>query len=396
MKDIIKKYSKEIENEVIMIRHHIHENPERSLHEVNTSRFICEKLKEFGIEDINDNVYETAVVAIIKGELPGKTVLLRADMDALPIKECADVSYKSKRDGVMHACGHDAHIAWLLGAAYVLNKIKNKLKGNVKLVFQPSEEEEGGADCLLEKSDILIQEPKVDYAIAGHVWPGIESKKIGIVNGCAMAAANKFNIEIIGRGGHGAEPHKAIDPIGIACEVYTSIQQIVSRKVSPFSSTVITIGVFKGEGAFNIIPDKVVLEGTVRAESYERVRCIMELINKILEGIVISQGADYVIEETKPIEAVVNDKELVIKANKWLGELIGTEKVLILPYGAMTGEDFCYFSTRVPSLFLYIGNENKEKNIVAPLHNNKFIVDDNILVQTIEAIAYMTVNLLLE
>lgn len=371
---------KDLEKKLIEIRRHIHKNPELSLKEYNTSKFIVSKLREFGIEEIQDDIYETTVLATIRGGIEGECILLRADMDALSIEENNNIDFKSSNKGVMHACGHDAHVTWLLGAAYILNLNKEKLKGTFKILFQPAEEGEGGADVLLEHYDLLNTPPKVTKALGAHVWPEIDVLSYGLVNGCAMAAANKFEIDILGKGGHGAEPHKTVDPIALACSVYNSAQQILSRKLSPFSNGVLSIGIFKGEGSFNIIPSKVHLEGTVRAETYEGVCEITNSLEKITKGIVESQGGKYTLKIDKPILPVINDKNLVIEAEN-ICNSIGAP-LTVLNHGAMTGEDFCYFSNKVPSLFFYVGTRNEEEGLTYPLHNCNFNIDERILLNT--------------
>ncbi|MCR1949793.1 amidohydrolase [Clostridium sp. DSM 100503] len=394
MEEEIKNIVDEIKDDLINIRRRLHSNPELSLKEYETSEFIYKKLKEFGIKEVSNDIYKTAVLAIIRGKKPGKTILLRADMDALPIDELNNCSYKSINKGIMHACGHDGHVTWMLGTAYVLNKLKDKISGNIKILFQPAEEDYGGADELLKSNDILISDPKVDYAIAGHVWPEINSGEYGIVNGRAMAAANKFIIEISGRGGHGAEPHKTIDPIAIANQVYMSSQQIISRRTSPFSNAVLTIGKFIGNGSYNVISSKVIIEGTIRAESYDKVVEITNLLESITKGITESQGAQYTITCSKPIKAVINDENLVVKAKNILSKT--SHKVSILKDGSMTGEDFCYFSTRVPSLFIYVGTKNIDKEIIYPLHSPRFNFDEDILESAVNLFAFLAINLILE
>ncbi|MGL4773125.1 MAG: M20 metallopeptidase family protein, partial [Clostridium sp.] len=339
----------QLEEELIKIRREIHKYPETALEEVKTSKLIVEKLKEFGIEDIKDDIYKTAVLATIEGGSKGKTILIRADMDALNIEEETNLEFKSCNHQKMHACGHDAHVTWLLGVAYILNKYKDELSGTFKLIFQPAEEDVGGADELLENYNILEENPKVDYAIAGHVWPEINSKEFGLVNGCAMASANKLELDIYGKGGHGAEPHKTIDPIALASSVYMTSQQILSRRANPFSSSVLTFGVFEGKGAFNVIPDMVHMEGTVRGETYEEVCRITNELERITKGIVESFGGSYKLKVEKPVLPTINNKELVKKAGKIFEEL--NEPLHVLDHGAMTGEDFCYFTNKVPSLF---------------------------------------------
>lgn len=396
IKEEILKLSTKLNDELISIRRYLHQNPELSSLEYETSKYIYNKLKSYGIEDVRNDIYNTAVMAIIKGKEPGKTILLRADMDALPIDELNKVEYCSINKGVMHACGHDAHMTWLLGASYILNKMKDKFKGNIKILFQPAEEGIGGADCLLENTDILQQEPKVDLAFAAHVWPSINVGRVGIVDGVAMAAANKFIIKIIGRGGHGAEPYKTIDPISLTCQTYTSLQTIIARKVSPFSNSVLSIGVINTKGAFNIIPDIVEMEGTIRANSYTEVRNIMKEVKSIVEGIVVSQGGQYEIHEEKPIHSVINNRELVYFSKDAIDDLYSGNIVDVLEHGSMTGEDFCYFSNRVPSVFMFIGTKNPDKKILSPLHNDTFNIDESILKETAASLSYISIKYLNE
>lgn len=396
IKEDIIKLSTELNNELISIRRHLHRNPELSSVEYETSKYIYKKLKSFGIEDVRDDIYNTAIVAVIKGNDNGKTILLRADMDALPINEENEVEYCSKNTGIMHACGHDAHVTWLLGASYILNKMKSKFKGNIKILFQPAEEGIGGADYLLKNNDILIKDPKVDLAFAAHVWPSIDVGCIGIVDGVAMAAANKFIIKIIGRGGHGAEPYKTVDPISLTCQVYTALQTIISRRTSPFSNSVLSIGLINTKGAYNIIPDVVEMEGTIRANSYVEVQNIMKEVENIVNGIVISQGGKYKITEEKPIHSVVNNHNLVHYTKNTINELYSEDRVDILKHGSMTGEDFCYFSNRVPSVFMFIGTKNIDKNIISPLHTDTFNIDESILKGTAEILSYISIKYLNE
>lgn len=394
IKEDILKLSAELNEELISIRRYLHQNPELSSLEYETSKYIYNKLKSYGIEDVRNDIFNTAVMAIIRGEESGKTILLRADMDALPIDELNKVEYCSVNKGVMHACGHDAHMTWLLGASYILNKMKHKLKGNVKILFQPAEEGIGGADCLLENNDILIQEPKVDIAFAAHVWPSIDVGRVGIVDGVAMAAANKFSVKIIGRGGHGAEPHKTIDPISLTCQTYTALQTIIARKVSPFNNSVLSIGLINTKGAFNIIPDVVEMEGTVRANSYVEVRNIMKEVKNIVEGIVVSQGGQYEIQEEKPIHSVINNRNLVYYSKNAIDDLYSDNIVDVLEHGSMTGEDFCYFSNRVPSVFMFIGTNNPAINATSPLHNDTFNIDESILKETAAILSYISLKYL--
>lgn len=391
MKNKIRNTIKNIEEELKIIRRHLHKNPELSLKEYDTSKFVVETLKRFGIEEVYDDIYETAILAIIRGKESGKTLLLRADMDALPIIEETNLEFKSCNLGVMHACGHDAHITWMLGIAYVLNKLRHEFKGTVKIIFQPSEEKEGGARELLLKRNILLEDPKVDFAIAGHVWPDTNSGEFALVDGVAMGAAYKFKLLIKGIGGHGAEPHKTVDPISIANQIYIASQQIISRRISPFSNGVLTFGKFIADGAYNIIPSTSYIEGTIRGESFNQVEYIMNMFKKTVKNICKLNKAEFDLDVLMPIKEVVNDHNLVIKAHKILKD--SDYKIDVLKYGAMTGEDFCYFSEKVPSLFFYVGTKNIEKNKIYHLHNSKFDIDEDILLNTVEAFSLLTIKI---
>lgn len=390
--DILKE-SVKIQDKLVKLRRKLHENPELSLKEYETSKFILKVLKEEGIE-VETGFYETAVMATIKGDIEGETVLLRADIDALSVEEKVESSYKSKNKGVMHACGHDAHITWMIGTTIILNKFKNHIKGTVKILFQPAEESTGGARELLEKRDIINESPKVSYAISGHVWPDLDSGKIGIVNGSAMASANFFSITIKGKGGHAATPHKNIDPISIGNLVYISIQNIVSRLKDPINNGVISIGSFKGKGSFNIIPDNVTMEGTIRGENDKMVEELSDKIKSVLEGICSSFGAEYEFNIVRNILAVINDEKLVDIGIDAGEKLLGRENVINLNKGCMTGEDFSYYLKDARGLFVYVGNRNIEKGINAPLHNSFFSVDEDILSKTSAYFSLLTIDIL--
>ncbi|EJO5346532.1 amidohydrolase [Clostridium botulinum] len=389
--DRILEISNNIKEELIDVRRHIHQYPELSFQEFKTSKFIKEKLKKHDIDYIED-FYETGVVALIKGKKPGKTILVRCDIDALPIEESNNLEYKSLNKGTMHACGHDAHIAWTLGTAIILNDIRDNIKGNVKFVFQPAEESQQGAKEMLKRG--ILDNPKVDVAIAGHVWPDIQSGKIGIVNGCAMACANKFKIEIIGKGGHGAAPQDTLDPIAIANEVYMAIQQIISRKVDPYDSVVISIGSFKGDGSYNIIPDKVEMEGTIRTLNQNKMNEIIDLIENILKGTVLIQGARYKFYATEGVYPVINNKKLVYLAKEASVKVLGESNVEVLTHGSMTGDDFSYFLNKVPGVFMYIGTLNNEKNINVPLHNCNFDIDEDIIYKATAVLSQLVIDYL--
>jgi len=372
--------------QMINLRKAIHMYPEDGFKEFKTSEIIVNELEKLGIK-VQKNVAKTGVVGLIEGNYPGKTVLLRADMDALKIQEQADVEYKSKVDGMMHACGHDGHVAGLLGAAMILNELKDKLHGNVKLVFQPAEEREGGALPMIEEG--VLENPKVDAAFGAHLWGYLKEGEVHLKEGPMMAAPDIFNIKVIGKGGHGAVPQESIDPIVITCQIVNALQTIVSRKISPLDPVVVTCGKIQGGDSFNVIPNEVELEGTIRTfneETRKLVPCIME---DLVRGITTSQGATYEFKYKANYPALLNNTDMTNFAKKSLEKIVGKENVFDLKEPNMGGEDFAYFAQKVPSAFMFIGIADNESEPV--IHHNPYFKWDSknvgILAQSLSQIA---------
>lgn len=375
----IKRIYREIEDEVVNIRRNIHRNPELAYEEFSTSKYILEKLKSIGIEEI-DVIENTGIVALLRGEKcinkeNPTTIMLRADMDALPIKEETNLTFKSRNNN-MHACGHDVHIAWTLGVAIILSRLKKLLNGNIKFVFQPAEEI-GGSVKLVKKG--VLNSPEVDIVLAGHCWPDLEAGKIGIARDVAMASANTFKIKILGKGGHGAEPHNCIDPICIGNEIYSSIQKIVSRRINPIDSTVVSICSFNSGYSSNIIPDTCEIQGTVRSLSVNKVIEINKNIELVVSNICNIYGAKYSFEMGGVCLPVVNDSILVNKILESATDIIGCENINIVDYPSMTGEDFSEYCNKKPGLFIYVGSSSLEKGIKEKLHSSKFDIDESML-----------------
>jgi len=377
--DIIIKKSEEIKDLLIKIRRDIHKHPEIGLHETRTAGIIAQILKDYGI-NVKTHVGVTGVVGILKGKYPGKTILLRADMDCLRITELNDIEYKSVYPEFMHACGHDAHLTWLLGAAIILSGLKDKIHGNVKFLFQPAEEKEGGAERTIHGG--VLENPHVDAVIGAHNWPNIESGKIGVKTGPLMAATDNFKITILGRGGHGAQPHKCIDPIAISCEVYMAFQTIISRKVDPLEPAVLTIGKFNAGTAHNIIPDNAYLEGTIRTLSFETRERIPDIMEEILKGITEANGANYEFTFMPYHPPVINDPEITSIAAMAAGRIMGEKNINIVEKPTMIGEDFSSFEEKVPGTYIFVGNRNVSKGIVNPLHSPEFNLDEEIIHKT--------------
>lgn len=376
--DKIKSLSEKYFDEIVAIRRHIHQYPELSFQETETGLFISKKLTEFGIEH-EHGWGENGVVALIKGIAPEKkTIALRADIDALPILEKNQVSYKSKNEGIMHACGHDVHSASLLGTAKILHELRNEINGTVKLIFQPGEEKlPGGASILIKEG--VLENPTPSAIFGQHVHPPLESGKVGFCSGMYMASADELYLTIKGKGGHGALPHDCVDPILIASHIVTGMQQIVSRQTNPIIPAVLTFGKINSTGgATNIIPNEVKLQGTFRtmnetwrAEAHFR-------MTKLAEGIAESMGGscNFLIEKGYPF--LENNPQLTNNARALAEEFLGKEKVVDLPI-RMTSEDFAYYSQQIPACFYRLGTGNTAKGISSPVHTDTFNVDENSL-----------------
>jgi len=382
----IKRLGEKYLQQMINLRETIHMYPEDGFKEFKTSEIIVNELEKLGIK-VQKNVAKTGVVGLIEGNYPGKTVLLRADMDALKIQEQADVEYKSKVDGMMHACGHDGHVAGLLGAAMILNELKDKLHGNVKLVFQPAEEREGGALPMIEEG--VLENPKVDAAFGAHLWGYLKEGEVHLKEGPMMAAPDIFNIKVIGKGGHGAVPQESIDPIVITCQIVNALQTIVSRKISPLDPVVVTCGKIQGGDSFNVIPNEVELEGTIRTFNEETRNLVPRIMEDLVRGITTSQGATYEFKYKANYPALLNNTDMTNFAKKSLEKIVGKENVFDLKEPNMGGEDFAYFAQKVPSAFMFIGIADNESEPV--IHHNPYFKWDSknvgILAQSLSQIA---------
>ena len=382
----VKRLGEKYLQHMINLRETIHMYPEDGFSEFTTSKIIIEELEKLGIK-VQKNVAKTGVVGLIEGKYPGKTVLLRADMDALKIQEQADVEYKSKIDGMMHACGHDGHVAGLLGAAMILNELKDNLHGNVKLVFQPAEERDGGALHMIEEG--VLENPKVDAAFAAHLWGYLNEGEVHLKEGPMMASPDIFNIKVIGKGGHGAVPQESIDPIVITCQIVNSLQTIVSRKINPLDPVVITCGRIQGGDCHNVIPNEVELEGTIRTFNEETRNWVPKVMEDLIRGITTSQGAAYEFKYEPKYPALINDKYMTSFAKESLKKVVGEENVFDLKEPNMGGEDFAYFAQKVPSAFIFVGIANNKSEPV--IHHNPYFKWDSknvgILAQSLSQIA---------
>lgn len=374
MIETIKALAKKFAPEFIDIRHHLHAHPELSYQEFETSNFVQNKLREFGIPfEIKAT---TGVVGLLKGKNPDKRIIaLRADMDALPIREANDVSYKSKNEGVMHACGHDVHTTCLLGAAKILNTLKNEWEGTIKLIFQPGEEKNPGGASLMIKEGVL--ENPTPQAIFGlHVNPQLETGRLSFRPGMSMASADELYFTIRGKGGHAATPHLTADTILIASQLVVALQEVISRNRNPFTPSVLSITSIQGGYTTNVIPGEVKLMGTFRSLDETWRWQAHELIKKIATGLVHSMGGEIDVHIDVGYPAVQNDEKLYVIARKKAEEFIGSDNVEETEV-RMGSEDFGYYSQTIPGCFYRLGTGNKAKGITSGVHTPTFNIDEN-------------------
>ena len=377
--------------EMVKLRRYFHQYPELSFHEVHTPEKIAEYLTSLDIE-VKTQVGGRGVVGYIHGGKPGKTVALRADFDALPIQDEKDVPYKSTVSGVMHACGHDAHTTILLHVANVLSQIKNELHGTVVLIHQFAEEiTPGGAKPMIEDGCL----DGVDAIFGTHVWSTIPVGQIGYRSGPIMAAADRFELDIIGQGGHGAAPHETIDPIAIGTSIVQQLQQIVSRRIDPVKPAVVTVSSFNAGDAFNVIPTTAKITGTVRTFDSSVQDAIMSHMERIIASCCENAGATYSFQYSKGYPAVVNstnETDLLVKS---AGKIVGEENTIQLS-PQMTGEDFAYYLQKVPGTFFFTGAGNKAAGITYPHHHAKFDIDEESMLIAAKVLLSVTLDYLNE
>jgi amidohydrolase len=366
--------AEDIHSELVDIRRDLHKNPELGFDLFRTSQKVKDFLSKEGIEFYE--VAGTGICAIIRG-VGEKTVALRTDMDALPLEDKKICDYTSKTKGKMHACGHDAHTAMLLGAAKILNNIKEEIPGNVKLFFEPAEETTGGAQIMIKEG--VLNNPNVEAVIGLHVEEWLEAGTVGLKRGVAYAASNPFTIKIIGKGGHGASPHMTIDPIVIASNVIICLQDIVSREISPTDAAVLTIGTIHGGTAPNIIPEEVIISGIIRTTKSEHREYIKTRLIQVVEGIVTAMRGKCEIDIEEGYPCLYNNDKLAGMFETVASEVVGEGNVYKLDQPTMGGESFAYFSLERPSLFYFLGSGNVEKGIVHPAHGSLFDIDESCL-----------------
>jgi len=392
----IKELSKHYFSEILEIRRHLHQNPELSFQEIETSFYIQQQLSKAGISFTKGYV-KTGIVALIKGKNPDKkTILIRADMDALPIQEKNNVSYKSSNDGVMHACGHDVHSAIALGATFILNDLKNEFEGTVKIMFQPGEEVlPGGASLMIEAG--ALQNPKVDKALALHVFPSMSAGKVGFKSGMYMASTDELFLTVNGKGGHAAMPAEYINPLIISSEILLEINKCFMLPNSLNGTkgesipTVVAFGKIEGNGATNIIPEKVEIAGTIRTMDESWRENVHEQLQLIVKNISEKYNIISVLQIKKGYPFLVNDKEFTDNCLLDAQNFLGKENVEQLPI-RMTAEDFSFISQKVPSCFFRLGTGNIEKGITSGVHTSTFNIDEDALLTGVSLMTHLTIS----
>jgi len=370
-------------------RRDFHRHPELGFQEVRTSKIVAEELSSLGL-DVSTGIAETGITAMIKGLQPGPVVLLRFDMDALPIQEENEVSYTSIEPGVMHACGHDGHTAIGLTIAKILTAHRTELKGDVKLVFQPAEEGLGGAERMVQEG--ILDNPSVDYALALHLWNDQPVGWIGVTPGPVMAASETFVIKVTGKGGHGAAPHLTIDPILAASHITSALQGIVSRNVNPQETAVLSVTMMHGGDAFNVIPSCVELQGTIRTFSPETRKTVLERFQKIVDHTAEAFGCKADIDLQSITPALINDDKISQKVQNLVKQVLPYTDLNTTDH-TMGSEDMAFILERVPGCFVFIGSANSEKGLDYSHHHPRFDFDEQAMIYGTTLLAAATLEI---
>jgi amidohydrolase len=363
------------EQDIIALRRDFHAHPELGYEEVRTSAIVAARLRDLGLE-VREGVGKTGVIGVLRGGKPGPCVLVRADMDALPVEEANDWAWKSSTPGKMHACGHDCHMAMALSVARILSQEKESLAGTIKFMFQPAEEGLGGARKMIE--DGVLENPRPDFALALHVWSDTEVGKVAVKNGPIRACADSFHAKITGCGGHGAMPHQTIDPVVIAAQVITALQTTVSRSIDPLQPAVVTVGKVWAGNTHNVIPGEALLEGTVRSFD-QGVRSLLERrCREIIEELPRAFGATGEFDYERGYPTTVNDERVTQLVERAARSVVGTENVV--PFTPVMGaEDMSFVLEKIPGCYFFVGGRNEVINAMYPHHHPRFNIDERAL-----------------
>lgn len=372
------------------LRRDFHRHPELGFNEFRTASIVAKELRKLNLE-VTTGVAETGVVTTIDGAAPGAVVLLRFDMDALPVTEQTGAEYASENPGVMHACGHDAHTAVGLTVARLLHAHRQDLHGSVKLVFQPAEEGMGGAEKMIAEG--VLENPKPDFTLALHMWNERSVGWIGLASGPTMAAAEVFRLRIIGKGGHGAIPNMAIDPVAAAAQIITALQTIVSRNVAPLQTAVVSVTTIHGGEAFNVIPPQVELQGTIRTFEPAVRQMVIQRFEQIAAGIGSAMGCQVDLEIQSLTPAVINDPHVTARVRKVVSEVFPSD-VLAGDFRTMGSEDMAFMMQVIPSCYFFIGSADHEKGLDAPHHHPRFDIDERALPRAAALMTAVAIDLL--
>ena len=382
-----KKLVGEHSNLISKLRRDLHRIPETAFTEEKTSRYVADYLRELGFQVVT-GIAKYGVVGLMNGGNPGKTLMIRSDMDALRIAEETGLDFASAHRGVMHACGHDAHMAMVLVSATILHQVKEELKGSIKFLFQPAEEGPGGAMPMIEEG--VMKNPAVDYSIACHVWPGIPEGTMGVKAGPLMAAMDRFDLKIIGRGGHGAMPNLCVDALEVGSQVVNALQRVVSRQMNPVKPAVVTVGSFHSGSAFNVIPGEAEMCGTTRTFDRDVWKRFPQQVEKIVRGVCESMGASYELNYVKGYPPLINDTDVTNVVQRCAEAVVGREGV-IEPEPSMGGEDMAYFLERSKGCFFFLGVGREG---CASLHNSRFDFNEGSLSSGVETLCRVAWDLL--
>jgi len=390
LKEDIYHLAGELYKETVAHRRHLHTRPELSFKEYNTSAFVADKLADLGIPF--EKKTDTGIVALLTGtkEVSGRVVALRADMDALPIEEENEVPYKSQNVGVMHACGHDVHTSSLLATAGILSRLKAKFSGAVKFIFQPGEEKLPGGASLMIKEGVL-ENPGPQAILGQHVMPELPVGRVGFPSGSYMASNDEIYITVIGRGGHAAMPHLTIDPVSIACQMITALQQIVSRRANPLIPSVLSFGKIIANGSNNIIPDKVMIEGTFRTLNEPWREEAHKTMKEMAISLVMGMGGKCTFEIRKGYPVLINEEALTTEMRHQAEDFLGKDKVVDLDIW-MAAEDFAFYAQHVPGCFYRLGVGNEVNGITSGLHTSTFDIDEKALETGSGLMAYLALK----
>ena len=359
--------------DLLNIRHQIHRHPETAFEEVETTKLIKKVLDDAGIEN-HPNGDSTGVIGLIHSAKEGPVLAIRADIDALPIKENTGLPFSSEVPGKCHACGHDLHTTVLLGAARLLKEYQNDLCGTIKLIFQPAEEVMTGAAKTIANG--ALENPKPDFILACHTWPDMPAGSIGVRKGTMLGASDSFKVKVIGKGGHAAHPQKGIDPVVIAAHIITQLQTIVSRRVAAIDPVVVTVGHLEAGTAANIIPNEAYFEGTVRTQSNETRKHVAEILEQLAVGTARAMGGDAEVSYTFGVGPTISDDHLVDQISETVTEILGSDKLLQVPSPSMGSEDFARYLEHIPGAIFRLGTHNDAPESKLALHNASLLFDE--------------------